>query len=531
MRKVLSWVVILLCVVASAQGQAPTVMPYSGRLVIQRTNYNGTARFKFVIGNADMTTTYWSNDGSSTSGSEPASGVNLVVDDGLYRVALGDSSLANMDPLPTSVFTNSETYLGVWVDDGFSGARLLEPVQRIGSSPYAIRTDEMDPVFSASAAAGITSADTTQWTQAYGWGDHALADYATGMPLYVDDDSSYATGTPLYVDDDSGLATGTPVYVEADPTFQISPAAGLTAVNTSQWAELYSWGNHASVGYLTSAVTAAETDPIWTHNRQNGFTVHGPVTNKDVVNLRRAGYLQFDTGPSRIAIGVNSFADDYSIAIGDNTRATTGGVAIGTDAIADNGAIALGYKAKAANRNIALGMYSCATGGSNRIAIGYEVTNQVDNSCAVKGTFYIDGGTGVLYRSTVGQGSWHAKAFTIDHPLDPENKVLRHFCQESPQVWNVYSGNAQLRDGKATVALPDYYTALNLAGSEVYELASIGAAATLWIESEVADNQFVIAGSHDVEVSWDIIVLRNDPGCLKDLSMRPVEQLKSEIVP
>lgn len=34
------------------------------------------------------------------------------------------------------------------------------------------------------------------------------------------------------------------------------------------------------------------------------------------------------------------------------------------------------------------------------------------------------------------------KAFTIDHPLDPENKMLRHFAVESNEVLNSYSGNA-----------------------------------------------------------------------------------------
>jgi hypothetical protein len=30
------------------------------------------------------------------------------------------------------------------------------------------------------------------------------------------------------------------------------------------------------------------------------------------------------------------------------------------------------------------------------------------------------------------------KAFIIDHPTDPENKNLKHFCMESPEVLNLY---------------------------------------------------------------------------------------------
>lgn len=53
---------------------------------------------------------------------------------------------------------------------------------------------ETDPVFSASEAHSINSADTTNWDTAYGWGDHA------GLYLPIDstpwEDEGYVTGTP-----------------------------------------------------------------------------------------------------------------------------------------------------------------------------------------------------------------------------------------------------------------------------------------------------------------------------------------------
>ncbi len=141
----------------------------------------------------------------------------------------------------------------------------------------------------------------------------------------------------------------------------------------------------------------------------------------------------------------------------------------------------------------------------------------------------MDGGTGLLYRATTGTGSWTAKAFTIPHPLDPENKVLRHYCMESPVVWNVYAGNVELRGGKAEVELPEYYAALNLEGSEVYTLTPIGSPASVYVAREVAGNHFVIGGNEDVKVSWTIKVQRNDPGCLKSLKQTPVEQSAEEM--
>jgi hypothetical protein len=55
-----------------------------------------------------------------------------------------------------------------------------------------------------------------------------------------------------------------------------------------------------------------------------------------------------------------------------------------------------------------------------------------------------------------------AGSFRIDHPLDPEHKYLSHSFVESPDMLNVYNGNATL-DGKgeAVILLPPYFEVLN----------------------------------------------------------------------
>ena len=40
---------------------------------------------------------------------------------------------------------------------------------------------ETDPVFQASAAAGITAGNISNWNTAYGWGDHSAAGYLTSV--------------------------------------------------------------------------------------------------------------------------------------------------------------------------------------------------------------------------------------------------------------------------------------------------------------------------------------------------------------
>jgi hypothetical protein len=102
-------------------------------------------------------------------------------------------------------------------------------------------------------------------------------------------------------------------------------------------------------------------------------------------------------------------------------------------------------------------------------------------------------------------------SFLIDHPLDPENKYLLHSFVESPDMMNVYNGNATLdASGEAIVTLPDYFGALNI--DYRYQLTPIGAPGpNLYIAEEILDNQFTIAGgTPGGKVSWQVTGIRND---------------------
>ena len=101
-------------------------------------NFEGAGQFKFALVNADGTTTYWSNDGTSTAGSEPTDAVSLTVTKGLYSVLLGDTALAHMTAIPATVFTNPDVRLRVWFNDGTHGFQHLAPDQRIAAVGYAM---------------------------------------------------------------------------------------------------------------------------------------------------------------------------------------------------------------------------------------------------------------------------------------------------------------------------------------------------------------------------------------------------------
>lgn len=286
--------------------------------------------------------------------------------------------------------------------------------------------------------------------------------------------------------------------------------------------------------YYNYSGTAA---PLWM--RAGDFWSDGSVAMAGNLNLNshvltNVEAIDFSGVDVQVGAGAQAYSSSSgSVAMGrDSTaRYRIGGVAVGSGADGDYNGIAIGYQSDGQYSNIAIGFQASAYSGYDRIAIGRGITNRRNDSVAVRGSLYLDGGTGVMYRSTVGTGGWTAKAFTIDHPDDPENKVLRHFCVEGPTVWNIYAGRSQLTNGEATVGLPDYYAALNRVGTEIFSLTPIGEYAALYVKQEVTDNRFVVGGDRDAAFSWTIHVPRNDPDCLEDLEKRPVEQRKDEIPP
>lgn len=112
-------------------------------------------------------------------------------------------------------------------------------------------------------------------------------------------------------------------------------------------------------------------------------------------------------------------------------------------------------------------------------------------------------------------GAGGTKSFRIDHPLDPENKWLLHYCSESPEPQNFYNGQVVTdADGYAWVELPGYFGAVNRdfkyqltvvddADADVFVLAKISKA--------IRDNRFQIRTSAPhTEVSWRVDAVRND---------------------
>ncbi|MBA3355497.1 MAG: hypothetical protein H0U18_06060 [Pyrinomonadaceae bacterium] len=117
-------------------------------------------------------------------------------------------------------------------------------------------------------------------------------------------------------------------------------------------------------------------------------------------------------------------------------------------------------------------------------------------------------------------------SFRIDHPLDPENKTLSHSFVESPDMMNIYNGNVTTDDkGEATVALPDYFAALNK--DFRYQLTVIGQFAQAMVFNEISENRFQIkTDKPNVKVSWQVTGIRQDAWANKNRI--PVEEPKPD---
>jgi hypothetical protein len=117
-------------------------------------------------------------------------------------------------------------------------------------------------------------------------------------------------------------------------------------------------------------------------------------------------------------------------------------------------------------------------------------------------------------------------SFKIDHPLDPKNRYLYHSFVESPDMMNIYNGNAVTDErGFATVVLPDWFEALNR--DFRYQLTVIGEFAQAIVARKIEGGRFVIRTDKPaIEVSWQVTGIRHD--AFADANRIPVEEDKPE---
>lgn len=181
------------------------------------------------------------------------------------------------------------------------------------------------------------------------------------------------------------------------------------------------------------------------------------------------------------------------------------------------------------NYNLASGPYSGIVAGIRDTAVGYyafatnsysKVPSGYNNSAAFNGQTAT-----ASNQLRCGTLSKSGGSFTIDHPLDPYNKILNHYFVESPQMPNLYYGSVVIgANGRAEVRLPDYFSALNR--NPMVQLTGVGTA-NVYLAEDINGNRFVIAGPPGTKVYWTAMGERQDVAAEAIRRLMPVEQIKN----
>lgn len=148
MKKLLLLVVLcFLAIPFAALAEIPRVLNYQGYVESAGgVPIDGPGYFKFAIVNQAGDTSFWSNDGTSTTGNEPSYYVVATVSGGFFSLKLGDTDIANMVALDDFPFENQHIFVRVWFSASGSSFQQLAPDTQIASAAFAYKAQTVEEV-------------------------------------------------------------------------------------------------------------------------------------------------------------------------------------------------------------------------------------------------------------------------------------------------------------------------------------------------------------------------------------------------
>ncbi len=524
---------LVVCMVVTSYAAVPGLISYQGRL----TNAAGTpvpdgAYFvRFQIYDAPVGgTSLWN------SNIQP-----VQTKEGVYTYILGQDVA-----FPNGLFTGGNRWLGITV--GVDPE--LSPRKQMIATSYAFVSQNADSVnwagiknVPAGFADGIddnSGGDITAVSTSGGLSGGA-ASGAANLSIANGGVTSAHIGDGQIVDADLNASANIAASKIAGTAATRSGSQTFTGRNT--FADTVRFANNA-LAVWTDHVAVGKYTPFYGRQMMNIEVVD--TTNDYLKSLQvraeNSGTGEV-TGMSSIAysvdgattgIAVQSISDNlyrYGAYITTNSASSpsSSGYSVGTKSTATNGSLSIGVDGDAwsANRTVGvrgssyyasqegvgvagtsyygspnnIGTYGGATLGSWGVGVyGEAWANSTANWAG-----YFGGDvnvTGLLFSP--------AKANRIDHPLDPENRYLQSSDVQSPEMINVYSGNATTdNNGDAEVVLPEYFMAVN--SDFRYQLTVVGQFAQAIVASEIRDNRFAIkTDKPTVKVSWQVTGIRQD---------------------
>jgi hypothetical protein len=399
-------------------------------------------------------TTYWSNDGTSSAGSEPSNAVSVGVIDGLFTVILGATSAANMQSIPAAIFTNQlGLQLQIWFSDGVNGFAALSPVQSLTPAPYAIvaqSANGLTGTLDVGQLSGVVSNSQlassfitiTAGTGLSGGGAVALGGSTllnnTGLLSLVGDSDVTASAT-------NGVVTLGSTATNTDTTNTIVKRDGngnfsAGTITLAGTLDMVNAGDNTAVGSGALATNTTGSD-----NTANGWDALLSNTSGYENTANGALALQFNTnGYQNTADGAYALSDNISGS--DNTA--NGWVALLHNLSGSNntasGAFALfGNNAGAFNTANGFNALFYNTTGNSNTAGGYNALYENQT-----GAFNTATGVSALSGNTIGNDNTADGAYALSANMTGYNNIA---IGRSAGI-NLPSGNNNIEIGNEGVS-------------------------------------------------------------------------------
>lgn len=520
-------------IVSIAPGLEPAIIPNSGGTFagawgIYARSTNGLSNGTGVIGvGNNLTLSYYlaGGGGGAFTGLDGVFGKSVNVN-GTGVIGLGNninSAPIIMNNGSGGAFTGSNVGAGGWgatngligwgtnaaTGTGITGAgnNLQSPTLPAGGGG----------AFSGTGVGSASWAVSATGTGVMGAGNNAVVTpLATGSGgAFTGNDGLYAKGT---------LANGTGVIGAGNnilPAILPTGSGGAFVGNDGLYCK-------ASLSSGTGIISLGSNASSYTVDAVNGsggsfIGYHGLISSANNANAgtgvigagNDVAYLTLATGGGGSFAGTNNGAFAKAtgtagtgiIGVGNNIAAATTYAGGSGGAFTGTVCGVAGYATQAAGTSF--GVYGSYTGGGAFDGVGVYGYSWPNNNYGI-GVYGMGRKYGVYFSG--GLAGTGTKSFVIDHPLDPENKILKHFAIESPEVLNMYRGNIVLNtNGEATIQLPDYFMSININFS--YNLTPVGKPAPgLFIKNEInSDGIFTISGGNpNQKISWVVYAERND---------------------
>jgi len=448
---------------------------------------------------------------SNTATTGNADGINAVTSSSTGKALYGEATAEFGHNY--GVYGKSSSIMGRGVQ-GLADATSGSTCGVFGGSSS---TDGVGVMGYVGAASGVTSGGWFECDSPEGRGVYAMATASTGTTNGVSGMSSSTQGRGVYgyAGASSGITyggrfvsesyEGRGIYGKAMSTF--GTTYGVYGVNDS---------NSGTGVYGIATASSGTTYGLYgVSDSPSGTGVYGRASSTGGSTYGVYGSSSSTSGKG--VCGIATAPDGHTYGVHGESASTGQPIGIYGKATAtsvDTGSYGGYFKSECESGGFISGVLGSIQEGSG----GYGVYGAITNGNGYGGGFFGD----IIVMGDVEKNNCY---FLIDHPLDPENKLLRHSCVESPENLLMYRGRVILdANGTGTAALPDYFTALaDERGSSVH-LTPRGQPFPTGYDWNSSGDLLIIFGEAGREVSWMVLAERDDP--VARHRARPVEEDK-----